>query len=222
MELARRISSSLSDVSNQRSKGQTMYVNRKKRSTGWVHAGGSSSTSSPESSFTLLRLGPAARQLRVGVEIAYLPGAPRWLTPSGSTPRSILSARSLTHTDGRRRCRWALMVLVGVPPKPKTRSQKQGDSDDPFADTVEGAAWAAGSRLACWPGSGRARPAMLAGPRPGHAIPVSSGGGGAARRSQSRGTPGARQVCRYVGQGEGPALAPWPTQQPSHALDQGC
>lgn len=39
VELARRISTSLSDISNQRSKGQTMYVNRKKRSAGWVHAG---------------------------------------------------------------------------------------------------------------------------------------------------------------------------------------
>lgn len=39
VELARKISSSLSDISNQRSKGQTMYVNRKKRSAKWVHEG---------------------------------------------------------------------------------------------------------------------------------------------------------------------------------------
>lgn len=39
VELARRISSSLSDISNQSSKGQTMYVNRKKRSVKWVHEG---------------------------------------------------------------------------------------------------------------------------------------------------------------------------------------
>jgi len=38
-ELARRISSSLSDISNQQSKGQSMYVNRKKRSVKWVHEG---------------------------------------------------------------------------------------------------------------------------------------------------------------------------------------
>ncbi|XP_034670582.1 uncharacterized protein LOC117902987 isoform X2 [Drosophila subobscura] len=37
VELARRISHSLSDISNQTSKGQTMYVNRKKRSVKWVH-----------------------------------------------------------------------------------------------------------------------------------------------------------------------------------------
>lgn len=39
VELARRISSSLSDVSNKTSKGQSMYVNRKKRSVKWVHEG---------------------------------------------------------------------------------------------------------------------------------------------------------------------------------------
>ncbi|RZF49281.1 hypothetical protein LSTR_LSTR013370 [Laodelphax striatellus] len=38
-DLARRISSSLSDISNQQSKGQSMYVNRKKRSVKWVHEG---------------------------------------------------------------------------------------------------------------------------------------------------------------------------------------
>ncbi|XP_055923676.1 synaptopodin-2-like isoform X2 [Eupeodes corollae] len=37
--LARRISHSLSDMSNQQSKGQSMYVNRKKRSVKWVHEG---------------------------------------------------------------------------------------------------------------------------------------------------------------------------------------
>lgn len=37
VELAKRISSSLSDISNQTSKGQSMYVNRKKRSVKWVH-----------------------------------------------------------------------------------------------------------------------------------------------------------------------------------------
>uniref|UniRef100_A0A336LSF0 CSON002456 protein n=1 Tax=Culicoides sonorensis TaxID=179676 RepID=A0A336LSF0_CULSO len=37
VELARRISHSLSDISNQRSKGQSMYINRKKRSVKWVH-----------------------------------------------------------------------------------------------------------------------------------------------------------------------------------------
>ena len=40
MELARRISYSLSDISNQKSKGQSMYNNRKKKSVKWVHAGG--------------------------------------------------------------------------------------------------------------------------------------------------------------------------------------
>ncbi|XP_034486768.1 uncharacterized protein LOC117791050 isoform X3 [Drosophila innubila] len=39
VELARRISHSLSDISNQTSKGQSMYVNRKKRSVKWVHEG---------------------------------------------------------------------------------------------------------------------------------------------------------------------------------------
>lgn len=40
VELARRISDSLSDISNQQSKGQSMYVNRKKRSVKWVHEHG--------------------------------------------------------------------------------------------------------------------------------------------------------------------------------------
>lgn len=39
VELARRISSSLSDISNKQSKGQSMYVNRMKRSVKWVHGG---------------------------------------------------------------------------------------------------------------------------------------------------------------------------------------
>lgn len=39
VELARRISSSLSDVKNMKSKGQSMYVNRKKRSVKWIHDG---------------------------------------------------------------------------------------------------------------------------------------------------------------------------------------
>ncbi|KAL9872825.1 uncharacterized protein ACN427_014077 isoform 4-T6 [Glossina fuscipes fuscipes] len=37
IELARRISQSLGDISNQKSKGQFMYCNRKKRSVKWVH-----------------------------------------------------------------------------------------------------------------------------------------------------------------------------------------
>ncbi|XP_014224793.2 uncharacterized protein LOC106650981 [Trichogramma pretiosum] len=39
VELARRISNSLSDVKNMKSKGQSMYVNRKKRSVKWIHDG---------------------------------------------------------------------------------------------------------------------------------------------------------------------------------------
>ncbi|XP_074109074.1 uncharacterized protein LOC141533882 [Cotesia typhae] len=39
VELARRISYSLSDVKNMKSKGQSMYVNRKKRSVKWIHDG---------------------------------------------------------------------------------------------------------------------------------------------------------------------------------------
>lgn len=39
VDLARRISNSLSDISNRQSKGQSMYVNRKKRSVKWVHEG---------------------------------------------------------------------------------------------------------------------------------------------------------------------------------------
>ncbi|ENN81839.1 hypothetical protein YQE_01778, partial [Dendroctonus ponderosae] len=39
VELAKRISSSLTDISNQSSKGLQMYVNRKKRSVKWVHEG---------------------------------------------------------------------------------------------------------------------------------------------------------------------------------------
>jgi len=40
VELAHRISHSLSDISNQQSKGQSMYVNRKKRSVKWIHDDG--------------------------------------------------------------------------------------------------------------------------------------------------------------------------------------
>ncbi|GBP36029.1 hypothetical protein EVAR_29159_1 [Eumeta japonica] len=39
MELARAISRSLSDERNHTSRGQNMYVNRKKRSVKWVHEG---------------------------------------------------------------------------------------------------------------------------------------------------------------------------------------
>ncbi|XP_063834933.1 uncharacterized protein LOC135084118 [Ostrinia nubilalis] len=39
MDLARAISKSLSDSSNHMSRGQSMYVNRKKRSVKWVHEG---------------------------------------------------------------------------------------------------------------------------------------------------------------------------------------
>ncbi|XP_023247325.1 uncharacterized protein LOC106645456 isoform X3 [Copidosoma floridanum] len=39
VELARRISNSLSDIKNVKSKGQSMYVNRKKRSVQWIHDG---------------------------------------------------------------------------------------------------------------------------------------------------------------------------------------
>ncbi|XP_046477542.1 uncharacterized protein [Neodiprion pinetum] len=39
VELARRISHSLSDAKNVKSKGQSMYVNRKKRSVKWIHDG---------------------------------------------------------------------------------------------------------------------------------------------------------------------------------------
>nr|CAH7748718.1 unnamed protein product [Callosobruchus chinensis] len=39
VELAKRISQSLSDISNKSSKGQSMFVNRKKRSVKWVHEG---------------------------------------------------------------------------------------------------------------------------------------------------------------------------------------
>lgn len=35
--LARRISHSLSDISNQKSRGQSMYVNRRNRSAKWIH-----------------------------------------------------------------------------------------------------------------------------------------------------------------------------------------
>ncbi|XP_015589402.1 uncharacterized protein LOC107265005 [Cephus cinctus] len=51
VELARRISHSLSDVKNLKSKGQSMYVNRKKRSVKWIHDGngaeGEEESSSP-------------------------------------------------------------------------------------------------------------------------------------------------------------------------------
>jgi hypothetical protein len=40
VELAQRISHSLSDISNQKSKGQSMYSNRKKRSVKWIHDDG--------------------------------------------------------------------------------------------------------------------------------------------------------------------------------------
>lgn len=49
VELARRISHSLSDISNKESKGQSMYVNRKKRSVKWVHEGEGQQASTFES-----------------------------------------------------------------------------------------------------------------------------------------------------------------------------
>ncbi|KAL4712530.1 hypothetical protein ACJJTC_007546 [Scirpophaga incertulas] len=45
MDLARAISRSLSDSSNHMSRGQNMYVNRKKRSVKWVHEGRGRNTS---------------------------------------------------------------------------------------------------------------------------------------------------------------------------------
>ncbi|KAL1117551.1 hypothetical protein AAG570_003866 [Ranatra chinensis] len=39
VELARRISHSLSDITNRESKGQSMYVNRKNKSVKWIHQG---------------------------------------------------------------------------------------------------------------------------------------------------------------------------------------
>ncbi|CAK1546734.1 unnamed protein product [Leptosia nina] len=49
MDLARAISKSLSDSSNHMSKGQSMYVNRKKRSVKWVHEGRGRNTSNTSS-----------------------------------------------------------------------------------------------------------------------------------------------------------------------------
>ncbi|XP_069968559.1 titin homolog isoform X7 [Bactrocera oleae] len=51
VELARRISHSLSDISNQKSKGQSMYVNRKKRSVKWVHEGAGQDSSLKEQTY---------------------------------------------------------------------------------------------------------------------------------------------------------------------------
>ncbi|KAJ2941047.1 hypothetical protein O0L34_g13177 [Tuta absoluta] len=45
MDLARAISKSLSDQSNHTSRGQSMYINRKKRSVKWVHEGRGRNTS---------------------------------------------------------------------------------------------------------------------------------------------------------------------------------
>nr|NP_001259049.1 uncharacterized protein Dmel_CG1674, isoform M [Drosophila melanogaster]AGB96539.1 uncharacterized protein Dmel_CG1674, isoform M [Drosophila melanogaster] len=56
VELARRISHSLSDISNQTSKGQSMYVNRKKRSDKWVHEGGSQENSETKSTMEVAKL----------------------------------------------------------------------------------------------------------------------------------------------------------------------
>ncbi|CAH0731695.1 unnamed protein product, partial [Brenthis ino] len=52
MDLARAISKSLSDSSNHMSKGQSMYVNRKKRSVKWVHEGRGRNTSNTCASAT--------------------------------------------------------------------------------------------------------------------------------------------------------------------------
>ncbi|XP_039761106.1 uncharacterized protein LOC120634505 isoform X2 [Pararge aegeria] len=52
MDLARSISKSLSDSSNHMSKGQSMYVNRKKRSVKWVHEGRGRNTSNQCTSAT--------------------------------------------------------------------------------------------------------------------------------------------------------------------------
>ncbi|XP_014354668.1 uncharacterized protein LOC106707758 isoform X2 [Papilio machaon] len=52
MELARAISRSLSDASNHSSRGQSMYVNRKKRSVKWVHEGRGRNTSNMNSTPT--------------------------------------------------------------------------------------------------------------------------------------------------------------------------
>ncbi|XP_033250199.1 uncharacterized protein LOC108164487 isoform X5 [Drosophila miranda] len=69
VELARRISHSLSDISNQTSKGQTMYVNRKKRSVKWVHEDYQQYQSKPATSPNILPAYSDAGKHRVQLNI---------------------------------------------------------------------------------------------------------------------------------------------------------
>ncbi|XP_053967827.1 uncharacterized protein LOC128869321 isoform X4 [Anastrepha ludens] len=73
VELARRISHSLSDISNQKSKGQSMYVNRKKRSVKWVHEGAGQALCGKRSILRGILKNPAIKStiLRYGREVIF-------------------------------------------------------------------------------------------------------------------------------------------------------
>ncbi|CAH0764696.1 unnamed protein product [Diatraea saccharalis] len=83
MDLARAISRSLSDSSNHMSRGQSMYVNRKKRSVKWVHEGRGRNTSNSCSTPT-----PVANH-----DTAYRP--PSSLRSQKTYPKSALKHTSL-------------------------------------------------------------------------------------------------------------------------------
>lgn len=87
MDLARAISKSLSDSSNHMSKGQSMYVNRKKRSVKWVHEGRGRNTSNTCSTPT-----PVASH-----DTPYRP--PSSLRNQKTYPKSALKHSSLPKID---------------------------------------------------------------------------------------------------------------------------
>ncbi|XP_026730937.1 uncharacterized protein LOC113496054 isoform X3 [Trichoplusia ni] len=111
MDLARAISKSLSDSSNHMSRGQSMYVNRKKRSVKWVHEGRGRNTSNACSTPT-----PVANH-----DTPYRP-------PSSLRNQKTYPKSALKHTNN-------LPKMEPFPVSPPTISVQNHDLPVPLAPT---------------------------------------------------------------------------------------
>ncbi|XP_075987022.1 uncharacterized protein LOC142983813 isoform X4 [Anticarsia gemmatalis] len=111
MDLARAISKSLSDSSNHMSRGQSMYVNRKKRSVKWVHEGRGRNTSNACSTPT-----PVANH-----DTAYRP-------PSSLRNQKTYPKSALKHTSN-------LPKMEPFPVSPPTINVQNIDLPVPLAPT---------------------------------------------------------------------------------------
>ncbi|KAJ0171183.1 hypothetical protein K1T71_013382 [Dendrolimus kikuchii] len=112
MDLARAISKSLSDSSNHMSRGQSMYVNRKKRSVKWVHEGRGRNMSNTSSTPT-----PVANH-----DTAYRP-------PSSLRNQKTYPKSALKHSPSN------LPTIEPFPISPPTISVQNIDVPVPLAPT---------------------------------------------------------------------------------------